>query len=127
MSSLRLFTNVTRGASSRVVLPSISASNSTLLSNLSTPSYDFRGFASGLDRSSVEERVLNVVKGFQKVDPGKVAAEAHFTKDLGLDSLDVVELVLALEEEFATELPEEVAEKIQSVEDAVEQFLTQGH
>ncbi|KAK1866285.1 hypothetical protein I4F81_008804 [Pyropia yezoensis] len=73
-----------------------------------------------LDKSSVSERVLDVVKKFEKVDAAKVTADSHFTGDLGLDSLDTVELVMALEDEFAIEIADESAEKIVSVADAVD-------
>ncbi|GAB0495647.1 hypothetical protein MMPV_006951 [Pyropia vietnamensis] len=73
-----------------------------------------------LDKSSVSERVLDVVKKFEKVDASKVTADSHFTGDLGLDSLDTVELVMALEDEFAIEIADESAEKIVSVADAVD-------
>ncbi len=54
------------------------------------------------------------------VDAEKVSLEASFVDDLGADSLDVVELVMAFEEEFEVEIPDEAAEKIGSVKDAVE-------
>eukprot|EP00879_Flechtneria_rotunda_P001182 GHRR01001329.1.p1 GENE.GHRR01001329.1~~GHRR01001329.1.p1 ORF type:complete len:180 (+),score=42.37 GHRR01001329.1:19-558(+) len=81
----------------------------------------WRGFAGGgyLDKDEVTQRVLEVTKHFEKIDPGKVVPTAHFEKDLGLDSLDVVELVMAFEEEFAIEIPDGDADKIFSVEDAV--------
>ncbi|EFJ46603.1 acyl-carrier protein, probably mitochondrial [Volvox carteri f. nagariensis] len=61
-----------------------------------------RGFGGGfLDKDGVTERVLHVTKHFEKIDASKVTPSAHFEKDLGLDSLDVVELVMALEEESA--------------------------
>jgi len=50
-----------------------------------------------LDRKEVAERVVQVLKGFEKVDPAKVTASAHFVNDLGLDSLDAVEVCMALE------------------------------
>lgn len=80
-----------------------------------------RGFAGGgyLDKDDVTTRVLHVTKHFEKIDPAKVVPSAHFEKDLGLDSLDVVELVMAFEEEFAVEIPDADADKILSVEDAV--------
>lgn len=77
-----------------------------------------------LSESEVTERVLNVVKGFEKVDPAKVSAKSHFLNDLGLDSLDAVEVVMALEEEFVIEIPDSEAEKIQSVADAVNYIVT---
>ncbi|KDD72487.1 hypothetical protein H632_c3283p0 [Helicosporidium sp. ATCC 50920] len=80
-----------------------------------------RGFAdsSYLDKSDVTSRVLAIVKNFEKVDPAKVTESAAFQKDLGLDSLDTVELVMALEEEFAIEIPDAEADKILSVSEAV--------
>lgn len=86
-----------------------------------------RFFASahhGLAESEVTERILNVVKGFEKVDPAKVNVKSHFLNDLGLDSLDAVEVVMALEEEFVIEIPDSEAEKIQSVTDAVNYIVT---
>ncbi|OSX77313.1 hypothetical protein BU14_0152s0008 [Porphyra umbilicalis] len=73
-----------------------------------------------LDKASVTERVLDVVKKFEKVDAAKVTPDSHFTGDLGLDSLDTVELVMGLEDEFAIEIADESAEKIVSVADAVD-------
>ncbi|CAO2832592.1 unnamed protein product [Amaranthus hypochondriacus] len=72
-----------------------------------------------LDKSEVTDRVINVVKNFQKVDPSKVTPKAHFQNDLGLDSLDSVEVVMALEEEFCFEIPDNEADKINSIEVAV--------
>jgi NADH dehydrogenase (ubiquinone) 1 alpha/beta subcomplex 1, acyl-carrier protein len=72
-----------------------------------------------LDRNEVSERVINIVKKFDQVDASKVSPAAHFTNDLGLDSLDAVEVVMAIEEEFAVEIPDAEAEKILSVEDAI--------
>ena len=63
--------------------------------------------------------MLSVIKGFEKVDQAKVTPTAHFSNDLGLDSLDAVEVCMALEEEFSLLIPDAEAEKILSVEDAV--------
>ncbi|KAL1552191.1 Acyl carrier protein 2, mitochondrial [Salvia divinorum] len=73
-----------------------------------------------LKKSEVTDRVLNVVKNFQKIDPSKVTPTAHFQKDLGLDSLDTVEIVMALEEEFSFEIPDNEADKIHSLNLAVD-------
>ncbi|XP_059437149.1 acyl carrier protein 2, mitochondrial [Corylus avellana] len=73
-----------------------------------------------LDKSEVTDRVISVVKNFQKVDPSKVSANAHFQNDLGLDSLDAVEIVMALEEEFGFEIPDNEADKINSISLAVD-------
>jgi acyl carrier protein len=68
---------------------------------------------------SVFERVKKVIVEQLSVDPSEVTMESNFTQDLGADSLDTVELVMAFEDEFGTEIPDEEAEKIQTVQDAV--------
>ncbi|MCD7447655.1 Acyl carrier protein 2, mitochondrial [Datura stramonium] len=73
-----------------------------------------------LDKDEVRDRVINCVKNFQKVDPAKVVPNAHFQNDLGLDSLDTVEIVMALEEEFGFEIPDNEADKINSINLAVD-------
>jgi acyl carrier protein len=70
--------------------------------------------------NSVYERVCKVVVEQLSVDDGEVKPESSFTKDLGADSLDTVELVMALEDEFGTEIPDEEAEKIQTIQQAVD-------
>lgn len=70
--------------------------------------------------STTFEKVRKVVVDQLSVDEKIVTPEASFTGDLGADSLDTVELVMALEEEFGCEIPDEEAEKIQTVQDAVE-------
>jgi acyl carrier protein len=69
--------------------------------------------------STVLERVKKVVVDQLSVDANDVALESSFTQDLGADSLDTVELVMAFEDEFGLEIPDEEAEKIQTVQDAV--------
>ncbi|XP_052170687.1 acyl carrier protein 1, mitochondrial isoform X2 [Diospyros lotus] len=73
-----------------------------------------------LTKNQVVDRVLDVVKSFPKVDPSKVTPDVHFQKDLGLDSLDNVEIVMALEEEFKLEIPDKEAVRIDSCDLAVE-------
>ncbi|UCC45757.1 MAG: acyl carrier protein [Candidatus Zixiibacteriota bacterium] len=68
---------------------------------------------------SVEERVKEIIVEQLGVDATQVTENAKFVEDLGADSLDTVELVMALEEEFSLEIPDEDAEKIASVGDAV--------
>lgn len=70
--------------------------------------------------SSIEERVKKVVVEQLGVNEEEVTNEASFVDDLGADSLDTVELVMALEEEFDTEIPDEEAEKITTVQQAVD-------
>ena len=65
------------------------------------------------------ERVRKIVAKHLGVDEAKVVETASFIDDLGADSLDTVELVMAFEEEFGCEIPDEEAEKIQTVQDAV--------
>ena len=66
--------------------------------------------------SSIEERVKKIVAEQLGVKEEEVKNEASFVEDLGADSLDTVELVMALEEEFETEIPDEQAEKITTVQ-----------
>lgn len=69
--------------------------------------------------TSTFERVKKVVVEQLSVDEKEVTAEASFQSDLGADSLDTVELVMAFEEEFSVEIPDEEAEKIVTVQDAI--------
>jgi len=68
---------------------------------------------------AVEEKVKQIVAEQLGVDEDQVTEDASFMDDLGADSLDTVELVMALEEEFDIEIPDEDAEKIQTVKDAI--------
>jgi len=73
--------------------------------------------------SDVADRVKKIVIEHLGVDAGKVSEGASFIDDLGADSLDTVELVMAFEEEFNVEIPDDAAEKIQTVGDAIN-FIT---
>jgi len=68
---------------------------------------------------SVEEKVREIIVDQLGVNESQVTARASFIEDLGADSLDTVELVMALEEEFDVEIPDEEAEKISKVQDAI--------
>lgn len=70
--------------------------------------------------SSVEERVKKIVVEQLGVNDSEVRPDASFVDDLGADSLDTVELVMALEEEFDCEIPDEEAEKITTVQQAID-------
>ena len=69
--------------------------------------------------ASVEDKVKEIICEQLGVSDEEVHAEKHFVDDLGADSLDIVELVMAMEEQFEIEIPDEDAEKIQTVKDAV--------
>ena len=75
--------------------------------------------------SDIAERVKKIVVEHLGVDEAKVTEEASFVDDLGADSLDTVELVMAFEEEFGVEIPDDAAEKITTVKDAIE--YTKSH
>lgn len=70
--------------------------------------------------ASVEEKVKEIIVEQLGVNESDVASDAHFVDDLGADSLDTVELVMKFEEEFDIEIPDEDAEKIQTVQDAID-------
>ncbi len=73
--------------------------------------------------SSVDERVKRLICDQLGLKEEQVKDEASFVEDLGADSLDTVELVMALEEEFETEIPDEEAEKITTVKEATDYIL----
>ncbi len=70
--------------------------------------------------ADVESRVKEIIVEQLGVDPAEVVPQASFVNDLGADSLDTVELVMAFEEEFGLEIPDDEAEKIQSVGHAID-------
>ncbi|EMF12868.1 acyl carrier protein [Sphaerulina musiva SO2202] len=76
--------------------------------------------SSGLGQEEVTGRILDLLKNFDKL-----SASSHFTNDLGLDSLDTVEVVMAIEEEFSIEIPDKEADAIHSVTQAVDYILKQ--
>ncbi|KAJ1029943.1 hypothetical protein NDA16_000857 [Ustilago loliicola] len=80
----------------------------------------FYAASAGLSKPDIETRILDVLKTFEKVDPSKVSATSSFTSDLGLDSLDAVEVVMAIEEEFSIEIPDEEADNITTVQQAID-------
>lgn len=114
--------SVGRVLASRVAVRAV---NTSLLTGLRQPQI-VRTFAAStfLDASEVSTRIQGVVKNFDKVDQNKITETAKFTEDLGLDSLDAVEVVMAIEDEFAIEIPDAEADKILSVADAVEYIVS---
>ncbi len=75
---------------------------------------------------SVQDRVKEIIVEQLGVNPDQVTPEAKFIEDLGADSLDTVELVMAFEEEFGAEIPDEDAEKLQTVGDTVKYIEERG-
>ncbi len=72
-----------------------------------------------MSQAEILEKVKKIVKEQLDVEDAKVIPYASFTDDLGADSLDIVELVMALEEEFDVEIPDEAAEKILTVQEVI--------
>ena len=72
-----------------------------------------------MSEKSIEEKVKDIIVEQLGVNPEQVTSAASFIEDLGADSLDTVELVMAFEEEFGVEVPDEDAEKLQTVGDVV--------
>jgi acyl carrier protein len=69
---------------------------------------------------SAEEKVIDIIVEQLSVEKDKVVPSASFVDDLGADSVDLVELIMAMEEAFGIEIPDEVAEKITTVQDAID-------
>ncbi|XP_061088348.1 acyl carrier protein, mitochondrial-like [Conger conger] len=72
-----------------------------------------------LTLETIKDRVLYVLKLYDKINPSKLEATSHFLKDLGLDSLDQVEIIMAMEDEFGFEIPDAEAEKLMSPQEIV--------
>jgi acyl carrier protein len=75
---------------------------------------------------AIQQKVKDIIVEQLGVDPERVKAEASFIDDLGADSLDIVELVMAMEEEFDIEIPDEEAEKLKTVQDVYSYLESKG-
>ncbi|XP_026060749.1 NADH:ubiquinone oxidoreductase subunit AB1b [Carassius auratus] len=73
-----------------------------------------------LTLGNIEERVMYVLKLYDKISPEKLQTSSHFMKDLGLDSLDQVEIIMAMEDEFGFEIPDAEAEKLMTPAEIVQ-------
>ena len=78
-----------------------------------------------MDEAEIQQKVIDIVAEQMGVDKGEVNRETHFINDLNADSLDTVELVMEFEDEFETSIPDEEAEKIQTVGEVIEYI--KGH
>ena len=83
------------------------------------PSATNTNLANFMAEKSIEEKVKDIIVEQLGVNPEQVTPQASFIEDLGADSLDIVELVMAFEEEFGVEVPDEDAEKLQTVGDVI--------
>ncbi|OBZ88585.1 Acyl carrier protein 2, mitochondrial [Choanephora cucurbitarum] len=101
------------------ILSAASRAAATQRTRVVAPAVFSRMYAS-LPKEDVQSRVLDVVKSFEKVDAAKVTPDSSFIKDLGLDSLDTVEVVMAIEEEFSVEIPDKEADAIHSIKQAID-------
>jgi acyl carrier protein len=79
-----------------------------------------------MSEKSIEEKVKDIIVQQLSVNAEQVTSNASFIEDLGADSLDTVELVMAFEEEFSVEVPDEDAEKLQTVGDVVKYIEEKG-
>jgi len=79
-----------------------------------------------LTRAEVEEKVISIVAEQLGSEKSSIQPTSSFGEDLGADSLDTVELVMAFEEEFGTEIPDDEAEKIQTVDQAVDYIVNKS-
>ncbi|KAG4416187.1 hypothetical protein IFR04_010706 [Cadophora malorum] len=128
---LRSARSATRQAAQKSGAIARPASQSSLLSQSRFAPSAFQAVrcysaAAGLAKPEVEGRIVDLLKNFDKVtDPSKLTPTSHFSNDLGLDSLDTVEVVMAIEEEFSIEIPDKEADAIHSVDKAVEYILAQ--
>ncbi|KAL3230497.1 Acyl carrier protein, mitochondrial [Nakaseomyces bracarensis] len=94
-------------------------------SSMLVPSSAFRFYSSSsLTKDQIQKRVIDVIKAFDKTKASSITEQTTFHKDLGLDSLDTVELLVAIEEEFDVEFPDKVADELKSVQETVDYILT---
>lgn len=78
-----------------------------------------------LSRDLARERIIELLEGYDKVTATEITEESSFSKDLGLDSLDVVEVVMEVEHEFNIQIPDEEADRLKSVGQTVDYIMAQ--
>lgn len=113
-----MFKPMLRGSSAALrVVSARSIFRPAVSSSFASPA---RFYSSSLNKDEISSRIIDVVKAFDKTTASaNITNDTHFAKDLGLDSLDTVELLVAIEEEFDIEIPDKVADEIKSVKEAV--------
>merc|ERR1712165_86775 len=109
VSSSRITSALNRTASTG--LPAIQSLSSKPGLPVGMPSRLYSGNVT-MNMADIESRVVTVCKAFDKITADKVTLESHFINDLGLDSLDHVEVIMAMEDEFGFEIPDDHAEKL---------------
>ncbi|KAI9658319.1 MAG: Acyl carrier protein, mitochondrial [Bathelium mastoideum] len=113
-------------ATSLRFLPRSSNTSQRFLPAISCQAIRCYSAGGALTKDEITGRILDLLKNFDKVqDATKLSPESHFTNDLGLDSLDTVEVVMAIEEEFSIEIPDKEADAIHSVDKAVDYIQNQ--
>ncbi|XP_076072300.1 acyl carrier protein-like isoform X1 [Mytilus galloprovincialis] len=80
----------------------------------------FYGKAKSLQPEEITERVMKVLKAYDKITAEKLTEESHFMNDMGLDSLDQVEIIMAIEDEFSFEIPDSDADRLMKPRDIVQ-------
>ncbi len=73
----------------------------------------------------IYDKIRNIICGQLKIDPSKITMDSYFVDDLGADSLDIMEMIMAFEDEFGFEVSEESLENVRQVKDVVEYFENQ--
>lgn len=84
----------------------------------------YAGFPA-LTRDLAKERIIELLEGYDKVTSTEITEQSSFTKDLGLDSLDVVEVVMEVEHEFNIQIPDEEADSLKSVGQTIDYIMSQ--
>ncbi|KAK4943738.1 mitochondrial acyl carrier protein [Elasticomyces elasticus] len=124
--ALRVATKPQFAQSLNVTRPQLAYQISRTAPSFVLPSIRSYSAPAGMAREEVQGRIMDLLKNFDKVsDASKISGTAHFSNDLGLDSLDTVEVVMAIEEEFSIEIPDKEADALHSVEQAVTYICAQ--
>ncbi|KAJ2158522.1 mitochondrial acyl carrier protein [Coemansia sp. RSA 552] len=120
LAALRAASAVARPAAVAHVPRALTAAS--LTKRAAMPPLSLRWYSAGgeLTRTSIQERIFQLLQDFEKVKQDKLSPVADFSKDLGLDSLDTVEVVMAIEEEFSVEIPDDEADSITTVKEAID-------